>query len=56
MNLKKTGQIILLITLIVIIILNVLPVHYTVRLFLGSFGFGSGLVLISIGRSNKYDL
>lgn len=56
MNLKKTGRMILLITLLVIIALNFIPVHYTVRLFLGSFGFGSGLVLISIGNNKKYDL
>jgi len=56
MNLKKTGRRVLLITLFVIILLNFLPVHYTVRFFLGSFGFGSGLVLIGIGNSKKYDL
>lgn len=56
MNLKKTGRRVLLITLLVIILLNFLPVHYTVRFFLGSFGFGSGLVLIGIGNSKKYDL
>lgn len=56
MDLKKIGRYVLLITLIVIIALNFVPVHYTVRLFLGSFGFGSGLVLMGIGRKNKYDL
>jgi len=56
MNLKKTGKRVLLITLLLIIALNFLPVHYTVRFFLASFGFGSGLVLISIGNSKKYDL
>lgn len=56
MNLKRTGKYVLLITLVVIILLNFLPVHYTVRLFLGSFGFGSGLVLLAVGNSKKYDL
>lgn len=56
MNLKKIGKWTLLITLIVVIALNLVPIHYTVRLFLGSFGFGSGFVLISIGNNKKYDL
>lgn len=56
MNLKKMGKWILLITLLVIILLNFLPIDYTYRLFVGSFGFGSGLVLISIGSNKKYDL
>ena len=56
MNLKKIGRNVLLITLALVIILNFLPIHYTVRLFLGSFGFGSGLVMIGIGNSKKYDL
>lgn len=56
MDLKKIGKRVLLVTLLVVILLNFVPVPYTARLFLGSFGFGSGLVLISIGRKNKYDL
>lgn len=56
MNLKKTAKLILLVTLLLIIALNFLPVHYTVRLFFGSFGFGSGLVLLVISNSKKYDL
>lgn len=56
MNLKKAAKWVLLITLITVIALNFLPVHYTVRLFLGSFGFGSGFVLLAIGNSKKYNL
>jgi len=54
MNLKKAGQRILLITLVLIVLLNFLPIDYRVRLFLGAFGFGSGLVLVSIGGKDKY--
>lgn len=56
MNLKKYARIILLMTLIIVIALNFLPVHYTVRLFISSFGFGSGFVLLIINNSKKYDL
>jgi uncharacterized integral membrane protein len=56
MDLKKYGKRILLITLLVVIALNFLPVHYTFRFFIASFGFGAGLVLIAIGNNKKYDL
>jgi hypothetical protein len=55
-NLRKYGKLVMLITLIVIILLNFLPVHYTLRLFVGSFGFGSGFVLWMIGKNDKYQL
>lgn len=54
MNLKKIGKRILLITLLLVILLNFLPLNYTIRLFVGSFGFGTGIVLLLIGRSEKY--
>lgn len=56
MNLRKAGKRILLLTLLVVIALNFLPVYFTVRLFLGSFGFGTGFVLMAIGSNRKYDL
>lgn len=56
MDLKKIGKRILLLTFIAIIILNFIPINVQFRLFIGSFGFGSGLVLITVGNSKKYDL
>lgn len=56
MDLKKAGKRVLLLTLIVVVALNFIPMNYTYRLFIGSFGFGSGLVLMSIGGNKKYDL
>ena len=56
MDLKKAGKIILLITLVLVIALNFIPVNFQVRLFFGSFGFGSGIALIAIGSSKKFDL
>ncbi len=56
MDLRRLGKHVLLLTLILVILLNFLPVNMQVRLFLGSFGFGSGFVLLSIGKSKKYDL
>lgn len=56
MNLKKTGKRILLLTLVVLVAMNFLHSYlpYTMRLFVGSFGFGSGFVLITIGKNDKY--
>ena len=54
MSLKKLGKRVLLITLISVILLNFLPFHYTLRLFVGSFGFGAGFVLLIIGKNEKY--
>ena len=56
MNLKKAGKKVLLLTLILVILLNFLPLDYTIRLFLASFGFGSGFVLMLIGKNEKYQL
>lgn len=56
MDLKKYGGLTLLITLLLIVVLNFLPVHYTLRLFVGSFGFGSGIVLLLISKSKKFKL
>lgn len=53
-NLSKYGKLIMLSTLILVILLNFMPVHYTLRLFVGSFGFGSGFVLWMIGKNDKY--
>lgn len=53
-HLSKYGKIIMLSTLILVILLNFLPIHYTLRLFVGSFGFGSGFVLWMIGKNDKY--
>lgn len=55
MDLKKMGKIILLTSFIIVVALNFIPINFQIRLFLGSFGFGSGLVLIAIGNSKKYD-
>ncbi len=56
MNVKKYGQKLLVITLILVIILNFLPVDYRLRLVIGSFGFVGGFILIIIGNSKKYKL
>lgn len=56
MNLKKIGRMILLTSLTVAFLLNFVPVNFQVRLFIGSFGIGSGIVLMVIGSSNKYEL
>lgn len=56
MNLKKTGIRILLLTLLIVVALNFVPINFQIRLFLSSFGFGTGIVLVVIGNSKKYDL
>ena len=42
MDLKKTGIRILLLTLLIVVALNFLPINFQIRLFLSSFGFGTG--------------
>ena len=56
MNLKQAGKRVLLLTLLIVILLNFLPINYTIRLFIGSFGFGSGFVLMIVGKNDKYQL
>ncbi len=56
MDLKNLGKRVIFITLILVVLFNFIPVNMQVRLFIGSFGFGSGIVLLAISNSKKYDL
>lgn len=56
MNLKKTGQLILIVTLIILFATGYMGIHGMWKLTFGAFGLGAACVLIFFGGVEPPDL
>lgn len=55
MDFKRTGLRLLVGTILAVILMNLIQVDQMIRIFIGAFGVGGGIILLIIASASQHD-